>query len=234
MNVLIQLLSNLLSDVITGQVESTSNRLTHKVWWRFVLYFIILAAALWVAIASALFWTSASHPGVVGLIDFVGHGGPTWMLSIPLVAIAIIIVGSLPVAGRYGPVLLLQAMLFALLLVGMAYFQGDGHSALNIAAVSSLLVTLPATLLALVTGISDAPPVTSPLAIFHIMYFGRLRHLRRLFASVRRLDWEISGPEGAERIFTTGGRYQGQRRVRVARGVSWQGAPAPDPRYGSW
>src|SRR5262245_15303513 len=109
----------MLADVITGQVESTSTRMTHKVWWRFIIYFVILAAALWVAVASAFLWTSESHPGVVGLVDFVRRGGPAWMLSIPLIAITIVIVGSLPVAGRYGPVLILQAAVFALLIAGM-------------------------------------------------------------------------------------------------------------------
>ncbi len=231
MNILIQLLSNILFDVITGQVEGESHRLTRKVWWRFVIYLIILAAALWVAVASAFLWTSESHPGVVGLIDFVRQGGPAWMLSIPLIAIVIVIVGSLPVAGRYGPVFILQSALFALLLAGMAVFQGDGHSALNMAAVSSVLVTLPATVLAIMTGLGDAPPVTSPLAIFHMMYIGRIRHLRGLLASARRLGWEVRGPEGAERAFTTGGAYGGRRTVRVVSGVSWQGASAPDQGY---
>lgn len=231
MNILIQLLSNILSDVITGQVEGESHRLTHKVWWRFVIYFIILAAALWVAVASAFLWTSESHPGVVGLVDDVEHGGPAWMLSIPLIAIVIVIVGSLPVAGRYGLVFILQAALFALLLAGMAVFQGDGHSALNTAAVSSVLVTLPATLLAIMTGLGDTPPVTSPMAIFHMMFIGRIRHLRGLLASARRLGWEVSGPEGAERAFTTGGVYASRRTVRVVSGVSWQGASAPDQGY---
>src|SRR5690348_14937069 len=126
MNILIQFLTDILTDVITGQVEGASTLMTHKVWWRFIIYFVILAAALWVAIASAFLWTSESHPGVVGLVEFVQHGGPAWMLSIPLIAIAIVIVGSLPVAGRYGPVLILQAALFTLLLTGMASFQGDG------------------------------------------------------------------------------------------------------------
>ncbi|HEV8189937.1 MAG TPA: hypothetical protein VGP82_00385, partial [Ktedonobacterales bacterium] len=146
------------------------------------------------------------------------------MLSIPLSAITIVIDGSLPVAGRYGPVLILQAALFALLLAGMASFQGDGHSALNVAAVSSFLVTLPATVLAVVTGLADLPPVTSPLAYFNMIYIGRIRHLRGLLASARRLGWEIRGPEGAERAFTTGGIYAGRRTVRVVSGVSCKDA----------
>ncbi|HEU5348496.1 MAG TPA: hypothetical protein VFU63_07765, partial [Ktedonobacterales bacterium] len=221
----------LLTRIITGQVGSASNRMTQRVWWRFVIYFVILAAALWVAIASAYLWTAASHPGVVGLVDFVQHGGPIWLLSIPLLAIVITIVGSLPVAGRYGLVLTLQAVLFWLVLVGLASFQGGGRSELNWAAVSSFLVTLPATLFALVTGLADAPPVASPLAIFYVMYFGRLRFLRQLLASAQRFGWEFSGPEGAERAFTTGGYYGNRRTVRVVSGVSWQGTSTPEQGY---
>ncbi len=232
MNILIQLLSDILNDVITGQVESASNRLTHKVWWRYIIYFIILGAALWVAFSSAFLWTSDAHPGVVGLIDFVQQGGPVWMLGIPLLATLIVIVGSLPVAGRYGPAFILQCGLFALVLAVMASFQGDGHSALNVAAVSSFLVLLPATLLAVVTGLADAPPVTSPLAIFSLVFFGRLSHLRKLRASAQRLGWEFSGPTSADRVFTTEGSYEG-RRVRVASGISFWGEASADRGYWS-
>ena len=38
MDFLIKLFSDILSDVITGQVESTSGRLTHQVWWRIPIY----------------------------------------------------------------------------------------------------------------------------------------------------------------------------------------------------
>jgi hypothetical protein len=230
MNILIQLLSDILNDVITGQVESASNRLTHKVWWRYIIYFIILGAALWVAFSSAFLWTSGAHRGVVGLIDYVEQGGPVWMLGIPLLAILIVIVGSLPVAGRYGPVFILQCGLFALVLAGMASFQGDGRSALNMAALSSFLVLLPATLLAIVTALADAPPVTSPLAIFSLVFIGRLGHLRRLLANAQRLGWEFSGPTGADRVFTAEGSYEG-RRVRVLSGISFQGETSADRGY---
>lgn len=231
MNALIDLLSNILSDVITGQVESASTRLTHKVWWRVPIYFTIVAAALWVAIASAFLWTSEAHPGIVGLIDFVRHGGPAWLLTIPIFATLTVIIGSLPVAGRYGPVFILQEALFWLVLLGLADFQKDGRSALNIAAVSSFLVTLPVTLLALVTALADTPPVTSPLALFNMMYIGRIRHLRGLLASAQRLGWEASGPEGSERAYTASGYYGGRRNVRVVSGVSAFGASAPDQGY---
>lgn len=224
-------LTMLLTQIIMGQVEGASNRMTQKVWWRFPIYFIILGSALWVTVASTFLWTSESHPGVVGLLDFVRHGGPAWLLSIPIVAMLVVFIGSLPVAGRYGPVFFLQAALFWLALLGMANFQGDGHSALNMAAVSSFLVTLPATLLAIVTGLADTPPVTSPFATFNMMYIGRIRHLRGLLASARRLGWESSGPEGIERSFTVGGYYGGRRAVRVVSGVSWQGVAATDQGY---
>jgi hypothetical protein len=227
----IALLSDILSDVITGQIESTSNQLTHKVWWRFPIYFIILGSALWVTIASAFLWMSESHPGIVGLLGFVRHGGPAWLLSIPVVALLIVIIGSLPIAGRYGPVFILQAALFWLVLLGMANFQGDGHSALNMAAVSSFLATIPATLLAIVTGLADTPPVASPLAYFTMIYIGRVHHLRGLLASARRLGWEVTGPEGGERAVTVGGYYGGRRTVRVVSGVSGMGNSASDQGY---
>ncbi len=221
----------LLTEIILGQVEGSSNRMTQKVWWRFPVYFIILGAALWVAISSALLWTSASHPGVVGLLDYVRHGGPAWMLNIPIVALLIIIVGSLPVAGRYGLVLVFQAALFWLVLIGLANFQGDGQSEVNLAAVSSFLVTLPATVLALVTALADIPPVTSPLAQFNMMYIGRIRHLRRLLATASQFGWEAAGPSGPARAYTVSGYYGAGRHVRVVSGVSWQGESAADQGY---
>ena len=239
MDFLIKLFSDILSDVITGQVESTSDRMTHKVWWRFPIYFIIIGSAAWVAIASAFLWESASHPGVVGLIDFARHGGPVWLLSIPVVAILTVIVGSLPVAGRYGLVLLLQVALFALTLAGLATFQADGHSAVNLPAITSFIVTLPAMLLALITALADVPPVTSPLAFLTMNYMGRVGHLRRLLASARRLGWETRGPEGKARALTIGGYYGGyagsytgmRRSVRVVSGVSGMGEATQDQGY---
>lgn len=88
-------LTMLLTQIIMGQVEGASNRMTQKVWWRFPIYFIILGSALWVAVASTFLWTSESHPGVVGLLDFVRHGGPAWLLSIPIVAMLVVFIGSL-------------------------------------------------------------------------------------------------------------------------------------------
>ncbi len=224
-------LVSLLTRIIVGQVEGTANRMTQKVWWRLPIYFIILGSAFWVAIASAFLWTSDSHPGIVGLLDFVRHSGPAWLLSIPVVALLIVFIGSLPAAGRYGPVFILQAALFWLVLLGMANFQADGHSALNLAAISSFIVTLPATLLAVVTGLADTPPVTSPLAMFNMMYIGRTRYLRRLLASASRFGWETSWPAGMERAYTVGGYYGEGRTVRVVSGVSWQGVSAPDQGY---
>ena len=231
MEFLIQLLASIASDIVTGQVESSSHRLTHKLWWRFPIYFIIVAAALWVAIASAFLWESEAYPGVAGLLAFVQHGGPTWLLSIPIVALLVVILGSLPVAGRYGLVLVAQAALFALVLAGMANFQADGHSALNLAAVSSFLVTIPAMLLAVITALADTPPVTSPLAYLTMYYMGRVGHLRRLLASARRLGWEVSGPEGASRAITVSGYSRDRRVVRVVSGVSAMGESAPDQGY---
>ncbi len=231
MNFLIQLLSSIVSDIVTGKVESTSDRLTHKVWWRYPIYFIIVAAALWVAIASAFLWESASRPGVSGLLDFVAHGGPAWLLSIPVVALLLVIIGSLPVAGRYGLALVFQAALFWLVLVGMANFQADGHSALNLAAVSSFLVTIPAMLLALITALADAPPVTSPMAYLTMHYMGRVGHLRGLLASAKRLGWETRGPEGKARALTISGYSQDCRSVRVVSGVSAIGVSTADQGY---
>ena len=231
MNFLIQLLSSIASDIVTGQVEGTSDRMTHKVWWRYPIYFIIVAAALWVAIASAFLWESASRPGVSGLLDFARHGGPAWLLSIPVVALLAVIIGSLPVAGRYGLALVFQAALFWLVLAGMANFQADGHSALNLAAVSSLLVTIPTLLLALITALADAPPVTSPMAYLTMHYMGRVGHLRGLLASAKRLGWETRGPEGKERALTISGYSRDRRSVRVVSGVSAMGESAPDQGY---
>lgn len=239
MDFLIKLFSDILSDVITGQVESTSDRLTHKVWWRFPIYVIIVGSAAWVAVASALLWQSESHPGVVGLIDFVGHGGPAWLLNIPLVAVLAVIAGSLPVAGRYGLALILQAALFALTLAGLATFQADGHSAVNLPAITSFIVTLPATLLALITALADVPPITSPLAYLTMNYMGRVGHLRRLLASAHRLGWATRGPEGKARALTIGGYYgdyaggySGARRsVRVVSGMSGMGEATTDQGY---
>lgn len=226
------LLVPLLTQIIMGRIERASNRMTHKVWWRFPIYFIIVASALWVAIASVFLWTSEAHPGIVGLLDFVRHGGPVWLLSIPVVAMLVVSIGSLPVAGRYGPLFFLQGALFWLTLLGAANLQGDGHSALNMAAVSSWLITLPVTLLVVLTALADTPPVTSPLAIFSVSYIGRVRHLRRLLASAQRFGWEVSGPEGSARAYTVSGYYGGRRNVRVVSGLTgYYGGAAPDQGY---
>lgn len=221
-----------LTAILLGQVERASDRLTHKVWWRIPIFLIIVGAAAWVAVASAWLWTSASHPGMMGLVDVVQHGGgPAWLLSIPVVALLIVVVGCLPVAGRYGLVFVLQTALFWLVLLGLATFQANGRAALNAAAVSSMLATMPATLLALVTALADTPPIESPLAYFTMMYIGRVHHLRGLLASARRLGWEVTGPAGIERVLTIGGYYGGRRDARVVSGVIWQGVSAWDQGF---
>lgn len=225
----------LLTRIIMGRIEGASNRMTHRVWWRFPIYFIIAASALWVAVASAFLWKTAAHPGIVGLLDYVRHGGPIWLLSIPVVALLIVFIGSLPVAGRYGPVFFLQAALMFLTIFGAANFQakqGGGHAAVNLAAASSWLITLPVTLLVVITALADTPPVTSPLALFNVSYIGRIRHLRRLLASARRFGWEVSGPEGSAYAYTVSGYYGGRRTVRVVSGLTWDyGAVTPDQGY---
>ncbi len=226
----------LLTRIIMGRIEGASNRMTHNVWWRFPIYFIVVAAALWVALASAFLWKSGAHPGIVGLLDYVRHGGPIWLLSIPIVALLVVFIGSLPVAGRYGPVFFLQAALMALTLLGAANFQanvrGGGHAALNMAAASSWLITLPVTLLVVLATLADTPPVTSPLAIFNVSYIGRIRHLRGLLASAQRFGWEVNGPEGSAHAYTVSGYYGGRRNVRVVSGLTmYYGSAAPDQGY---
>lgn len=229
-------LVRLLTQIILGRIEGASNRMTHKVWWRFPIYFIVVASALWVAIASAFLWKSGAHPGIVGLLDYVRHGGPVWLLSIPIVALLIVIIVSLPAAGRYGPVFFLQAALMALTLLGAANFQanvrGGGHATLNLAAVSSCLITLPVMLLVVLTALVDTPPVTSPLAVFNVSYIGRIRHLRGLLASAHRFGWEVSGPDGSAHAYTVSGYYGGRHNVRVVSGLTmYYGSAAPDQGY---
>ncbi len=166
-----------------------------------------------------------------GLLGYVQNGGPVWLLSIPVVALLVVILGSLPVAGRYGLTLVFQIALFALVLAGMASFQADGHSALNLAAVTSLLVTIPAMLLALITALADTPPVTSPLAPLTMHYMGRVGHLRGLLASARRLGWEVREPEGKARALILTGYSRDRRAVRVVSGVSAMGEATQDQGY---
>jgi hypothetical protein len=221
----------LLTQIMMGRVEGASNRITHKVWWRIPVYLVIFGSAAWVAVASALLWTSDAYPGIVGLLAFVRRGGPAWLLCIPLVAALTALAGCLPAAGRYGLVFVFQTATFALTLAGLAVFQANGHALLNLAAISSFLVTLPASLLAIVTALADTPPVDSPLAYVTLTYFGRVRHLRALSASARRLGWEISGPAGAARAMLVGGYYGGRRHAQVVSGWSMQGATAADSGY---
>lgn len=215
----------LLTQIMVGQIDNASTRFTHKVWWRIPIYLIIFGSAAWVAVASAFLWTSEAYPGIVGLLAFVRHGGPVWLLSIPLVALMTVLVGSIPVAGRYGLVFLLQTATFVLTLVGLATFQANGHAALNIAAVSSFLVTLPATLLAIVTALADNPSVDSPLAFFTFSYFGRLGHLRAVNATARSLGWEVEMPRQPALALTASGYYGSGRSVRVVSGATY-------PNYG--
>jgi hypothetical protein len=187
-------------------------------------------------VASAFLWKTGAHPGIVGLLDYLRHGGPLWLLGIPIVALLIVLIGSLPVAGRYGPVFFLQAALMFLTIFGAANFQanvrGGGHAAVNMAAASSWLITLPVTLLVVLTALADTPPVTSPLALFNVSYIGRIRHLRGLLASAQRFGWEVSGPEGSAHTYTVSGYYGGRRTVRVVSGLTmYYGAVAADQGY---
>lgn len=223
----------LLTQIIVGQIEGTSTRLTHRVWWRVPIYLIIIGSAAWVAVSSAFLWTSEAYPGIVGLLAFVRHGGPIWLLSVPLVALMVVLAGSIPVAGRYGLVFLFQTATVALTLLGLATFQADGHAALNIEAVFSFLVTLPASLLSIVTALADNPPVDSPFAVFTFSYFGRLGHLRALNATARRLDWEVEMPRLPALALTATGYYGGGRSVRVVSGATYTNY-SPNGPAGYW
>jgi hypothetical protein len=141
--------------------------------------------------------------------------------------------GSLPVAGRHGPVLLFQCALFALTLAGAAVFQRNGHGlfAVNMAVATSWLVTMPVTLLTLVAALADLPPISSPLAYPALHYMGRVGHLRGLLASAKRLGWETRGPEGKARALTISGYSQDCRSVRVVSGVSAIGVSTADQGY---
>ncbi len=211
----------LLTRIIIGSIDSASHRLTHKVWWRISTYLIIFGSAAWVSISSALLWTSEAYPGIVGLIAFARHGGPVWLLSIPLVALMTVLAGNIPITGRYGLVFLLQTGTFVLTLVGLATFQANGHAALNFEAVSSFLVTVPATLLSIVAALADNPPVDSPFAFFTLSYFGRLGHLRALNIAARRLAWEVEMPKQPSLALIVSGYYGSGRSVRVVSGVTY-------------
>ncbi len=223
----------LLTQIIMGQIESTSTRLTHKIWWRVPIYLIIIGSAVWVAVSSAFLWTSEAYPGIVGLAAFVRHGGPLWLLSIPLLALMTALAGSIPVAGRYGLVFLFQTATFVLTLNGLATFQANGHAALNIPAVSSFLVTLPAGLLSIVTALADNPPVDAPLAFFTFSYFGRLGHLRTLNATARRLGWDVEMPRWPALALTASGYYGSGRSVRVVSGATYTNY-GPNGPAGYW
>jgi hypothetical protein len=223
----------LLTQIIMGPIESASTRLTHQVLWRIPIYLIICGSAAWVAVASACLWTSAAYPGVIGLVAFVRHGGPAWLLSIPLVALMVVLTGSIPVAGRYGLVFLFQTATFWLTLIGMATFQANGHAALNVEAVSSFLVTLPATLLSVVTALADTPPLDSPLAVFTFSYFGRLGHLRALNATAHRLAWKVELSGRPVPTLAASGYYGSGRSVHVASGATFTNY-GPNGRGGYW
>ena len=104
---------------------------------------------------------------------------------------------------------------------------------------SEWFLTMPATLLALITALADVPPVTSPLAFLTMNYMGRVGHLRQLLASAHRLGWETRGPEGKARALTISGYYGGyagnytgmRRSVRVVSGMSGMGEATTDQGY---
>lgn len=219
----------LLTQILVGQVDRTSSRLSHRVWWRVPIYLFVFGSAAWVAVSSAFLWTSKAHPGIKGVLDFVRHGGPLWLLGVPLVAFMIVLVGTIPAAGRYGLVLVLQTATFVLTLLGLAAFQEYGQTELNIEAVSSFLVTLPATLLTIVTALADNPPVDSPLAHFTFSYFGRLGHLRALNATARRLGWEVEMPRPISFALAASGYFGSGRSVRVLSGATYVSRGSSDP-----
>jgi hypothetical protein len=187
-------LIGLLTHLLVGQVDRASNRLTARPGWRVPITLFIIASAAWVAYASAYLWTNSAWPGVVGL----------------LVALGTVVAALLPIAGRYGLVLVLQFSTFVLSLVVLATFA-PGPTDSNWPLVSSVLVTMPASILAIVTALGDVVPLDSPLVYCSVTYWGRTRCLRALERSARRLGWQISTPTGDGRVYTTGG-YLGSRR----------------------
>jgi hypothetical protein len=226
-------LISVLTALLVGQVDRASNRPTTKPWWRVPITLIIVASSAWVAYASAYLWTTSARPGVVGLLAFLQRGAPAWVLAVPLVALATVAAAVLPVAGRYGLVLLLQATTFALTLAALATFA-PGTTDTNWPAISSFLATLPAVLLAIVTALGDVAPLDSPLVYFNMTYWGRIGYLRALSRSARRLGWEVSTPIASGRVYATGGYLGGRRDAQVVSGYTMQTNTLTGAGAGYW
>ncbi len=218
-SVLSSLIQNIAEYFLGESVESLGG-LAHNKPVRGVLFAIMLVIAVWVALASALLWTSQRVPGVMGLWQYTQSSGPAWLLATPIVAGLVVVSLFLPGGGKFSLVALFSVATFGLVLGSLAYFQGGGQYQLNTAAVSSGIAAILLPILALVLAMGDVPPLEAPLARFSMIYWSRFKHLRTLRAWGAQRGFHVKGPEGPKGTLTLEGLYDPSHPLTVTSSVT--------------
>jgi hypothetical protein len=163
----------------------------------------------------------ARLPNVTGLWQFANAGGPGWVLATPALATLLVLVLALPLRGRFTLAALLAAGVFGFALASVATLQG-GRSAISVATLASMLVSILLPLCGLVLAFGDTPSLDSPIARLSLVYWSRLGHLRALrqYGIMRGL--KVSGPEGARRPLTVAGTFDAHHPFNVASGATFK------------
>lgn len=214
------LLQNVLESLLGKGIEEAGGLARYRTV-RGICVILMLLAAGWIAIASALLWTSTRVPGVSGLVAYVQAGGPVWLLVVPVAAVLTFVLALLPAHGKCTLAAYASIVVFALALGGLASFQGGKYD-VNAAAVSCVIIAIPLPLLGLMLGMTEHVPLDAPLARIALVYWGRYRHLLalRTFGSERNL--RVSGPGGSENALTLEGFYDAQHPITITSGASFK------------
>lgn len=189
---------------------------------------IIAAISIWVAVASALLWTSTRVPGVHGLWQYVlADGGPIWELALPVVAGPLVVLMLVLLPGKFSLGLYLSAAVFGLTLGALAEFQGGGQYQTNDLSVYTMLPTFLLVLLGAGLALGDVPPLDAPLAPLAPTYGNRRKHLLALAAYAHQRGLAVTGPGGKGATLTLEGRLDAQHSLTItsakqmsARGLS--------------
>lgn len=212
-------LQNLLQSLFGEGIEKMGG-LSHNRAIRAICFIFVLASSVFIAVASAFFWTTARVLGVTGLWQYTQHGGGAgWLILLPAVAAVTALLTLAPLSGRFSLVATFSAATFALALASGAVFQGGGQYALNLVTTLSIIASIPLAIFALVLAVGDVPPIDAPLARFSLIYWGRLKHLRALRDLALAHGWSMRGPVGRQAALLLAGDYDPQHPVKVSSGT---------------
>lgn len=207
-------LGNLVSSLLGEGIEKTGD-LHNNRWVRGVCLALMFLIAAGLAVASALFWTSAHVPGVAGLWQWVQQGGPVWVLTVPGLAALTFLLLLVPVPGKFTPIAFCAIATFGCTLGALAVFQGGGTTAIAPVAIASGVAAIVLPILGLTLAMGDVPPLTAPLARFALPYWGRHRHLLALRAWGHDHGWRGVLPGGKITTLTMQGPYDATHPVVV-------------------